>query len=125
MEPRPQPREAEVDHLDRARAPFEEDVVGLEIAVDDPRVVSGGDGRADLGGDGEGRGEVEPLSVARCRLISRYRLACSGALATRLALGPTFLEPISFAMDRRMLLGVKQRCEREARFALSEPATMA
>jgi hypothetical protein len=64
---------------------------------------------------------LEPLSAERCRLISRYRLACSADLATRLALGPTFVEPISFAMDRRMLLGIKQRSEREARFALTQP----
>jgi hypothetical protein len=60
---------------------------------------------------------VEPLSTERCRLLSRYRLACSADLATRLALGPTFVEPISFAMDRRMLLGIKALSERDARFA--------
>jgi hypothetical protein len=26
-------------------------------------------------------------------------------------MGPTFLEPVGFAMDRRMLLGVKERAE--------------
>lgn len=63
---------------------------------------------------------VEPLPNGRCRLLTRYRLACSPDVATRLALGPTLLEPIGFAMDRRMLLGVKERAEREARYALRE-----
>ena len=53
---------------------------------------------------------VEPLSDRRCRFISRYRVAYPG-IATRLAFGPTLLEPIGFAMDRRMLLGVKARSE--------------
>jgi hypothetical protein len=65
---------------------------------------------------------IEPLSADRCRLISRYRLACSADLATRLALGPSLVEPISFAMDRRMLLGIKQRCERESHYALQRCA---
>lgn len=52
-----------------------------------------------------------PLGPNRCRFISRYRCATSDDLATRLSLGPTTIEPIGFAMDRRMLLGVKQRAE--------------
>jgi len=55
---------------------------------------------------------VEPLGENRCRFISRYRADCSDDLATRLAFGPTLLEPVGFAMDRRMLLGVKERAER-------------
>lgn len=54
---------------------------------------------------------LEPLGAERCRLISRYRAACSGDLATRFAFGPAVLEPVGFAMDRRMLLGVKERAE--------------
>jgi hypothetical protein len=61
---------------------------------------------------------VEPLPSGSTRLLTRYRVACSPDVATRLALGPALLEPIGFAMDRRMLLGVKQRVEREARYAL-------
>ncbi|HVJ15281.1 MAG TPA: hypothetical protein VM686_07565 [Polyangiaceae bacterium] len=57
---------------------------------------------------------VEALCDRRCRLISRYRAACSSDFPTRLAFGPTLLEAISFAMDRRMLLGVKERAERQA-----------
>ncbi|HRI54133.1 MAG TPA: hypothetical protein PLW65_28530, partial [Pseudomonadota bacterium] len=54
---------------------------------------------------------VEPLGARRCRFISRYRCATSADLPTRLSLGPTLLEPIGFAMDRRMLMGVKERAE--------------
>jgi hypothetical protein len=55
---------------------------------------------------------VEPLGDSRCRFISRYRAAGSDDVAARLAFGPALLEPIGFAMDRRMLLGVKERAER-------------
>jgi hypothetical protein len=54
---------------------------------------------------------VESLGDDRSRLISRYRCATSDDLATRLQLGPTLVEPIGFAMDRRMLLGIKARVE--------------
>jgi hypothetical protein len=55
---------------------------------------------------------VEPTGPDRCRVISRYRCATSGDLVSRLEFGPAIIEPISFAMDRRMLLGLKQRAER-------------
>lgn len=54
---------------------------------------------------------VEPLTDARCRVISRARYACSEDLATRLMNGPLLLEPVGFAMDRRMLKGIKQLSE--------------
>ncbi|HEX4778760.1 MAG TPA: hypothetical protein VFW74_18440 [Acidimicrobiia bacterium] len=55
---------------------------------------------------------VVPLGARRSRFVSRYRCATSDDLATRLQFGPALVEPISFAMDRRMLLGVKRRAER-------------
>lgn len=55
---------------------------------------------------------LEPLGPDRCRFISRYRTATSDDLATKLAYGAA-IEPIGFAMDRRMLLGVKARVERQ------------
>jgi hypothetical protein len=58
---------------------------------------------------------VEPLDAGRCRVISRYRCACSDDLRTRLQLGETLVEPIGFAMDRRMLQGIKERAEKAAR----------
>jgi hypothetical protein len=63
---------------------------------------------------------VAPCGSGRCRVISRYRASCSDDVATRLSFGPALLEPISFAMDRRMLLGVKERAEGSARRA-AEP----
>jgi hypothetical protein len=48
----------------------------------------------------------------RCRFVSRYRILHGDAVRDRLAWGPTLLEPIGFEMDRRMLLGVKERAER-------------
>jgi hypothetical protein len=65
---------------------------------------------------------IEVLSETRCRFISRYRVACSDDLATRLLFGPTLIEPVGFAMDRRMLLGVKERAEQAAREAPTERA---
>ena len=55
---------------------------------------------------------IEPLGDGSCRVISRFRAACSDDLATRLSFGPTFTEPVGFAMDRRMLMGIRARSER-------------
>ena len=58
---------------------------------------------------------VEPLGSGRSRFISRYRVSYSQAgLGTRLKFGPGLIEPIGFVMDRRMLLGVKERAEGRA-----------
>lgn len=57
---------------------------------------------------------IEPLPGNRSRLISRFRSDCSDDLPTRLSSGPFPTEPIGFAMDRKMLLGVKARVERAA-----------
>jgi len=54
---------------------------------------------------------VESRGPARCRVVSRYRCGCSDDRATRLRFGPTLVEPIGFAMDRRMLQGMKARAE--------------
>lgn len=58
---------------------------------------------------------VEPLEAGRCRIISRFRTAHSSDLLSRLTQGPALLEPIAFAMDRRMLLGIKQRVDEQTR----------
>ncbi len=70
---------------------------------------------------------VEPLhagpgAAERCRVISRYRCATSDDLASRLQFGPALIEPIGFAMDRRMLLGIKYRAERRVELRRPEPA---
>lgn len=60
---------------------------------------------------------VEPLAgpTPSTRFVSRYRCATSDDLTTRVEAGRALLEPIGFAMDRRMLLGVKARAEAAAR----------
>jgi hypothetical protein len=62
---------------------------------------------------------VEPLGANRCRFVSRYRVAYSNDIVTRLSFGPTFAEPIGSTMDRRMLIAVKQRVERSRRLAVA------
>lgn len=54
---------------------------------------------------------VEPIGTTKCRVVSRYRVATSEDLLTRVGFGPLLVEPIGFAMDRRMLLGIKKRAE--------------
>ena len=54
---------------------------------------------------------VIPLGPARCRLISRSRSALPRG-AARLA--PWVMEPVTLVMTRKMLLGIKQRAERQA-----------
>jgi hypothetical protein len=54
---------------------------------------------------------IQPRRPGRCQLISRYRCATSNDRASRLQFGAPLIEPISFAMDRRMLIGIKQRAE--------------
>jgi hypothetical protein len=54
---------------------------------------------------------IEPIAGGRSRCISRYRADYSDDLRTRVAFGPSLLEPIGFAMDRRMLLGIQQRAQ--------------
>jgi len=55
---------------------------------------------------------VEPMAGGKSRCISRYRADYSEDLRTRVSFGPSLLEPIGFAMDRRMLLGIRERAER-------------
>lgn len=65
---------------------------------------------------------VEPLGPSRCRIVSRYRCDHSDDRRTRLAFGPVLLEPIGFAMDRRMLIGIRRRAERGVGHAAREVA---
>ena len=64
---------------------------------------------------------VEPLPEDRSRFISRFRSACSDDVATRLAYGPYITESVGFVMDRRMLLGVKERVERRLKEEVARP----
>lgn len=56
---------------------------------------------------------VEELGPSRSRFISRYRVTYGDGVKTRLLYGPLLVEPVGFVMDRRMLLGVKERAEAE------------
>lgn len=58
---------------------------------------------------------VEPREGKKSRFVSRFRVSCSDDLATRFRHGPWATESVGFVMDRRMLLGVKERAERSAR----------
>ena len=55
---------------------------------------------------------VEPLRGGRSRVVSRYRVAHGLDWRSRLQFGSFLLEPIGFTMDRRMLIGIKERAER-------------
>jgi hypothetical protein len=94
------------------------DLPPLPIAAMEPGRWIVGHGRMD---GGEGRFAdvswlflVEPRPDGRTRLVSRFRSDYDDALASRLQYGPTFVEPVGFVMDRRMLLGIKARVEDRA-----------
>ena len=56
---------------------------------------------------------VTSLSPTRSRLISRFRVGYAAASKRgRRMFGPYLTEAIGFVMDRRMLIGVKERAER-------------
>jgi phytoene desaturase len=54
---------------------------------------------------------VEPRGDDRCRVVSRFRIRYPPGWASALALGPALLEPVGFVMDRKMLLGIRERVE--------------
>lgn len=59
---------------------------------------------------------VEPLSPTRCRFISRFRIGHTpDEHRARRRIESYVTESVGFVMDRRMLLGVKERAERAAR----------
>jgi hypothetical protein len=62
---------------------------------------------------------VTALSPTRCRFISRFRVGYAAASKRgRRMFGPYLTEAIGFVMDRRMLLGVKERAERMSQGSL-------
>jgi hypothetical protein len=67
---------------------------------------------------------VEPAGPGRSRVISRYRCDTSGDLSSRLQFGPAIVEPVSFAMDRRMLIGIKQHAEGACHVTRRSPLAM-
>jgi hypothetical protein len=54
---------------------------------------------------------LEPREAGQTRLLVRGRYTHGPSLGDRLAMGPAFVEPISYAMERRMLRGIKARAE--------------
>ncbi len=54
---------------------------------------------------------LEVIDPTTTRLISRGRNDYSPDLGNRLWMGPLLVEPMGFVMERRMLLGIKQRAE--------------
>lgn len=52
---------------------------------------------------------VEAVDALRCRFISRFRLDVPDGAP--LGFGPWLMEPVGFVMDRRMLLGVRERAQ--------------
>lgn len=58
---------------------------------------------------------IEPRGEGGCRLVSRYRVLYGDDLKSRLAYGPALIEPISFAMDTKMLTHIRELAERQDR----------
>ena len=54
---------------------------------------------------------IESISPIQCKLYSRNRLKLPSSRKNQIL--ATLLEPIVFAMDRKMLLGIKRRAERQ------------
>ena len=54
---------------------------------------------------------LEKIDARTTRLISRFLIDYSPGLGSRLTYGTCLVEPISFVMSRKMLLGIKQRAE--------------
>jgi len=53
-----------------------------------------------------------PLDEKSCRVISRWRVSYKPGFKNELSFGKPIIEPLGFVMDRKMLLGIKQRAER-------------
>jgi len=67
---------------------------------------------------------VVPVSADRTRLLSRSRTAkMPGAAGVAARIGAELMGPVILLMTRRMLLGIKQRAEYQARRAQVERAT--
>jgi len=65
---------------------------------------------------------LEPLSNECTRFISRFRSNSSDDLLSRIQYGSYVTESVGFVMDRRMLLGVKERVEcRRVEMLAEEP----
>ena len=66
---------------------------------------------------------IVPVSAERSRLLSRSRTAKTpGAAGVAARIGAELMGPIILLMTRKMLLGIKERAEHQARRSSAEPA---
>ena len=66
---------------------------------------------------------IVPMSAERSRLLSRSRTAKTpGAAGVAARIGAELMGPIILLMTRKMLLGIKERAEHQARRSSAEPA---
>lgn len=73
--------------------------------------------------DGVWSFHVRPEGPGRCRLVVRSRTARADGLARVGALvGSLVFDPVTFIMERGMLLGIKQRAEQVGRARCTTPA---
>jgi hypothetical protein len=67
---------------------------------------------------------IIPMSAERSRLLSRSRTAKTpGAAGVAARIGAELMGPIILLMTRKMLLGIKERAEHQARRPPAEPAS--
>jgi hypothetical protein len=65
---------------------------------------------------------IIPVSANRCRLLSRSRTAkASGATGVAARIGAELMGPIILLMTRKMLLGIKEHAEHQARPDRQQP----
>jgi hypothetical protein len=67
---------------------------------------------------------IEPMDQDRSRFISRNRLNFNPSLKNRIMFS-ALAEPVVFAMDRKMCLGIKRRAERSFKFSDSRRTSLA
>ena len=58
---------------------------------------------------------LDKIDDSTTRLTSRWKVDYNPTLKNRLSYGPLIIGPIGFAMDRKMLLGIKKRAEAAAK----------
>jgi hypothetical protein len=91
------------------------------VRVDDCRVII-------LRGGSEGDVKVSwtfflcDIDETTTRFVIRWRSDFGPTPSQKLGYGPLLMEPISFVMERKLMLGLKQRAEADAESVVREPA---
>lgn len=57
---------------------------------------------------------IKDAGGQQSRLFSRYRVAYGSGAAQALGYGPWIVEPVSYVMDLKMLVGIRERAEQSA-----------